>query len=57
VLVVQMEPGAVPPDPVALAGLVDVRGAGVLRVEVVDEIPVDPRHNSKIDRVRLRAST
>lgn len=38
----------------ALADLLQTRGLSHLRVVQTFKIPVDPRHNSKVDRVKLR---
>lgn len=56
VLAVVPAPGA--PREVVVArvvGALDEVGLGVDRVVAVDAIPLDPRHNAKVERARLRA--
>jgi acyl-CoA synthetase (AMP-forming)/AMP-acid ligase II len=57
VLVVQLEPGQVPSaaltSELRARGAADPRTAGISRILYRDELPVDIRHNSKIDRPQL----
>ena len=57
VLVVQLEPGQVPSESLTAElrarGAADPRTAGITRILYKAELPVDIRHNSKIDRPQL----
>lgn len=55
-LVVEPEPGREPADVIdAVHAFLAARGLPTLAIRTLDRIPVDRRHNSKVDRPALRA--